>query len=80
MAEITALKLNPPIRILMGPGPSNIHPRVQFAMAAPLVGHLDPFFTALMDDTTALLRYVFRTKNRLTFPISGTGRNGSRTM
>jgi alanine-glyoxylate transaminase/serine-glyoxylate transaminase/serine-pyruvate transaminase len=68
--------LNPPVRTLLGPGPSSIHPRVQMAMAAPLVGHLDPYFTSLMDDTVSLLRYTFRTKNNLTFPVSGTGSAG----
>ncbi len=76
MAGIPHQSLNPPIRLLMGPGPSNIHPRVQMAMSAPLVGHLDPYFTSLMDDTMELMRYTFRTKNKLTFPISGTGSAG----
>ncbi|MBI4296111.1 MAG: alanine--glyoxylate aminotransferase family protein [Chloroflexi bacterium] len=76
VSEISSLKLSPPSRILMGPGPSNIHPRVQYAMSAPLVGHLDPYFTALMDDTMSLLRYLFRTSNKLTFPVSGTGSAG----
>ena len=69
-------QLNPPNRILMGPGPSNIHPRVQMAMLAPIVGHLDPYFITVMEDTVELLRSVFRTENRLTFPISGTGSAG----
>jgi alanine-glyoxylate transaminase / serine-glyoxylate transaminase / serine-pyruvate transaminase len=60
-------------RILLGPGPSMVHPRVLAAMTAPLIGHLDPEFLALMDRTQHLLRYVFETDNRLTFPISGTG-------
>jgi alanine-glyoxylate transaminase/serine-glyoxylate transaminase/serine-pyruvate transaminase len=47
---IPHLSLNPPVRTLLGPGPSSIHPRVQMAMSAPLVGHLDPYFTSLMDD------------------------------
>ncbi|MBI4333477.1 MAG: alanine--glyoxylate aminotransferase family protein [Chloroflexi bacterium] len=68
--------LNPPCRTLLGAGPSNIHPRVQMAMAAPLVGHLDPYFQTIMDDTMALLRHLFRTENKLTFPISGTGSAG----
>ncbi len=76
MASIPHQVLNPPIRTLLGPGPSSIHPRVQMAMSAPLVGHLDPYFTSLMDDTVALLRYVFRTQNKLTFPVSGTGSAG----
>ncbi len=60
----------------MGPGPSNIHPRVQAAMLAPMVGHLDPYFITVMDSTVKLLRSVFRTENHLTFPISGTGSAG----
>ena len=66
----------PPARLLLGPGPSEVHPRVLRAMAAPLLGHLDPAFVAMMDDVKALLRLVFATSNRLTFPISGTGSAG----
>ncbi len=69
-------QLNPPNRVLLGPGPSNIHPRVQMAMLAPIVGHLDPYFVSVMEDTVELLRSVFRTQNQLTFPISGTGSAG----
>jgi alanine-glyoxylate transaminase / serine-glyoxylate transaminase / serine-pyruvate transaminase len=76
MANVSYQHLNPPVRILMGPGPSNVHPRVQLAMAAPMVGHLDPYFVKIMDDTVELLRYLFRTQNKLTFPISGTGSAG----
>ena len=77
MASTTVphMSLNPPVRTLR-PGPSSIHPRVQMAMSAPIVGHLDPYFTTLMDDTVSLLRYTFRTKNNLTFPVSGTGSAG----
>ncbi len=71
--------LNPPERLLMGPGPSNLHPRVYRALAAPLVGHLDPEFLSIMEDNKALLREVFRTQNRLTIPISGTGSAGMET-
>ena len=76
MNNISYQHLNPPLRILLGPGPSNVHPRIQQAMAAPMVGHLDPYFVKIMDDTVELLRYLFRTQNRLTFPISGTGSAG----
>jgi len=69
-------ELIPPNRILLGPGPSNVDPRVLKAMSTPLVGHLDPYFLELMDETMELLRYVFRTKNRLCIPISGTGSAG----
>ncbi|WP_415488380.1 pyridoxal-phosphate-dependent aminotransferase family protein [Candidatus Hikarchaeum yamanae] len=65
--------LNPPTRILMGPGPSNVHPRVLRAMSTPLVGHLDPYFLQIMEETQELLRYTFRTKNEYTIPVSGTG-------
>ncbi|TMB40651.1 MAG: alanine--glyoxylate aminotransferase family protein [Deltaproteobacteria bacterium] len=66
----------PPPRILLGPGPSDVHPRVLAAMAAPLVGHLDPVFVAMMEEVKALLRFVFATRNPLTIPISGTGSAG----
>ncbi|HEY3187696.1 MAG TPA: hypothetical protein VGJ70_09485, partial [Solirubrobacteraceae bacterium] len=66
----------PPARILLGPGPSDVHPRVLAAMAAPLVGHLDPAFVAMMEEVKALLRFVFATANPLTIPISGTGSAG----
>ena len=69
-----ALNLTP--RILMGPGPSNVHDRVLRAMGTPLVGHLDPQFLSIMDETCHLLRNLFQTKNRLTIPISGTGSAG----
>ncbi len=57
----------------MGPGPSDVHPRVLRAMATPLVGHLDPSFVEIMDETQELLRYAFRTDNEWTIPVSGTG-------
>ncbi|MEF8773819.1 MAG: alanine--glyoxylate aminotransferase family protein [Halobacteriales archaeon] len=66
-------ELTPPDRTLMGPGPSDVHPRVLRAMSTPLVGHLDPSFVELMDETQELLRYVFRTDNQWTIPVSGTG-------
>lgn len=65
--------LNPPYRILMGPGPSDVHPRVLQAMSTPLIGHLDPAFIEIMQEVQALLRYTFRTENRWTIPVSGTG-------
>ena len=69
-------ELRPPERILLGPGPSDVDPRVLRAMSTPLVGHLDPAFLALMDETMALLRCVFQTENRFTIPVSGTGSAG----
>ena len=68
--------LNLPARILLGPGPSTVHPRVLRAMAHPLVGHLDPEFLGLMNEVQALLRFVFQTENELTIPVSGTGSAG----
>ena len=79
MSDISYQALNPPDRVLLGPGPSNIHPRVQRAMLAPIVGHMDPYCFTIMDDTMNLLRFLFRTKNELTFPISGTGSAGMET-
>ncbi len=69
-------ELNPPFRILLGPGPSMVHPRVLRVMTTPLVGHLDPAFLQIMSEVQVLLREVFRTTNRLTLPISGTGSAG----
>jgi len=66
-------ELTPPDRTLMGPGPSDVHPRVLRAMSTPLVGHLDPSFVELMDEVQELLRYTFRTDNEWTIPVSGTG-------
>ena len=66
----------PPFRRLLGPGPSDVSPSVLQAMAAPLVGHLDPVFVKLMDELKAMLRQVFLTKNEMTFPVSGTGSAG----
>jgi alanine-glyoxylate transaminase/serine-glyoxylate transaminase/serine-pyruvate transaminase len=66
----------PSTRTLLGPGPSEVHPRVLAAMGMPLLGHLDPEFVALMDETQAMLRRVFRTANPLTLAVSGTGSAG----
>ncbi|MFC6726825.1 alanine--glyoxylate aminotransferase family protein, partial [Halobium palmae] len=66
-------ELTPPNRTLMGPGPSDVHPRVLRAMSTPLVGHLDPSFVEIMDEVQELLRYAFRTDNQWTIPVSGTG-------
>ena len=70
---------NPKSKILLGPGPSNTDPRVLRALSEPTIGHLDPDFVEIMDETTELLRYVFQTKNELTIPISGTGSAGMET-
>ncbi|MEW6355814.1 MAG: alanine--glyoxylate aminotransferase family protein [Planctomycetota bacterium] len=72
-------QLNPSQRILMGPGPSNCHPRVLCAMAAPIIGHLDPEFLKIMDETRTMLRALFSTKNIFTIAVSGTGSAGMET-
>ena len=69
-------RFNPPKRILLGPGPSPVDDRVLSAMAAPVLGHLDPLFLSCMDDVQSLLRYVFEIQNRVTIPISATGSAG----
>lgn len=72
-------ELQPSARILLGPGPSNVHPRVMKALLSPVVGHLDPDFVGVMDDIKKLLRIVFQTSNEITFPVSGTGSAGMET-
>ncbi|MGA2412601.1 MAG: aminotransferase class V-fold PLP-dependent enzyme, partial [Candidatus Binataceae bacterium] len=72
-------ELQPAARILLGPGPSNINPRVMKAMMSPVVGHLDPDFVSVMDNIKRLLRIVFQTANEITFPVSGTGSAGMET-
>src|SRR5262245_53838069 len=79
MPDTKLASLNPPRRILMGPGPSDTHPRVLAALGAPTVGHLDPYFLQIMNETQAMLRQVFQTQNALTFAVSGTGSAGMET-
>lgn len=67
---------HPPSRLLLGPGPSMAAPSVLDAMARPLIGHLDPAFVEMMEEIKGMLRDVFRTKNAMTFPVSGTGSAG----
>ena len=69
----------PPNRLMMTPGPSSIDPRVYRALAAPVVGHLDPVFKICMSETQELLRAVFQTTNRITMPMSATGSGGIET-
>ena len=74
-----APKANPPKRTLLGPGPSPVNPRVLEALSLPVVGHLDPKFLEIMDQSMAMLREVFQTNNRLALPMSGTGSAGMET-
>ena len=68
--------MHPAERILLGPGPSPVPQRVLRALGAPTLGHLDPQYLTIMDQVCEMLRQVFRTKNTLTFPVSGTGMAG----
>ncbi len=70
---------NPPVRTLMGPGPSDVHPRILEALSRPTIGHLDPAFIQLMDEVKELLQYAFQTKNALTMPVSAPGSAGMET-
>jgi len=70
---------NPPIRTLMGPGPSDVHPRILSAMARPTIGHLDPAFVGMMDEVKAMLKYAFQTENEMTFAVSAPGSAGMET-
>jgi alanine-glyoxylate transaminase / serine-glyoxylate transaminase / serine-pyruvate transaminase len=72
----TVGELLPPTRIMLTPGPSNVDPRVYRALATPLVGHMDPWFSELMGEVPVLLRDVFQTKNKITYPISASGSGG----
>ena len=79
MAESHVGELQMPQRILLGPGPSSVHPRVLRAMTSPVVGHLDPAFFQVMDDVCGMLREVYHTSNFMTWPISSTGTGAMET-
>jgi alanine-glyoxylate transaminase/serine-glyoxylate transaminase/serine-pyruvate transaminase len=79
MAQIPPV-LIPPQRVLLGPGPSESAPSVLAALGRPTLGHLDPRFLAIMDEVRGMLRQVLRTRNELTFPVSGTGTAGMETV
>ena len=76
MSDSICTPFSPPVRTLMGPGPSDIDPRVLAAMSRPTVGHLDPSFQSMMEEVKELLRYVFQTRNAMTFPLSAPGSVG----
>jgi alanine-glyoxylate transaminase/serine-glyoxylate transaminase/serine-pyruvate transaminase len=76
---MTIKSFHPPQRILMGPGPSDVSPRVLEAMSRPTIGHLDPVFVAMMDEMKVLLKYAFMTSNELTMPVSAPGSAGMET-
>ena len=74
--QSTSSTFYPPVRTLMGPGPSDVSPRVLAASARPTIGHLDPLFVGLMDDVKRQLQYAFQTHNELTIPLSAPGSAG----
>ncbi len=76
---MSTLSFHPPHRTLMGPGPSDVSPRVLEAMSRPTIGHLDPAFVTMMDELKDLLRYAFQTSNELTMPVSAPGSAGMET-
>ncbi len=76
---MTANSFNPPVRTLMGPGPSDVHPRILEALSRPTIGHLDPVFVGMMEEIKALLQYAFQTENPLTMPVSAPGSAGMET-
>ncbi|MEE9350622.1 MAG: aminotransferase class V-fold PLP-dependent enzyme, partial [Thiotrichaceae bacterium] len=76
---MTISSFHPPVRTLMGPGPSDVNPRVLEAMARPTIGHLDPAFIGMMEETKELLKYAFQTENKLTMPVSAPGSAGMET-
>ncbi|MCI5107377.1 MAG: alanine--glyoxylate aminotransferase family protein [Pseudomonadales bacterium] len=71
---------HPPERCLMGPGPSDVNPRILEALSRPTIGHLDPAFIAMMDEVKSLLQYAFQTRNELTIPVSAPGSAGMETV
>ena len=76
---MTAQSFHPPVRTLMGPGPSDVNPRILEAMSRPTIGHLDPEFVGMMDEMKDMLRYAFQTEYELTMPVSAPGSAGMET-
>jgi len=76
---MSSKSFHPPQRTLMGPGPSDVNPRILEAMSRPTIGHLDPVFVAMMDEMKGMLQYAFQTKNELTMPVSAPGSAGMET-
>src|SRR5579872_5157793 len=76
----TIPELNPSYRLLLGPGPCNVDPRILRITAAPQLGHIDPEFFGILEDTARLLRQVFQTKNHMTLCVSGSGFSGAEAV
>src|SRR5205085_12697271 len=78
--ETTIPEINPSYRLLLGPGPCNVDPRVLRVASAPQLGHIDPEFFVILEETAQLLRWVFQTKNEMTLCISGSGFSGAEAV
>ena len=78
--ETTLSELNPTYRLLLGPGPSNVDPRILRIASAPQLGHIDPEFFEILVETAELLRRVFQTKNEMTLCVSGSGFSGAEAV
>src|SRR5690242_9270661 len=79
-AMVAPGELNLPNRLLLGPGPCNVDPRVLLSSAAPQLGHLDPVLLKIMEETAALLRWMFQTNNEMTLCVSGSGFSGAEAV
>src|ERR671927_327591 len=73
-------ELNPSYRLLLGPGPCNVDPRVLRVASAPQLGHLDPEFFQILEETAQMLRWMFQTKNEMTLCVSGSGFSGAEAV
>ena len=78
--EDTIPELNPTYRLLLGPGPCNVDPRVLRITAAPQLGHIDPEFFQILEETAQMLRWMFQTKNEMTLCVSGSGFSGAEAV
>src|SRR5947209_16722453 len=80
VSQETLSELNPSYRLLLGPGPCNVDPRVLRLASAPQLGHLDPELFTILEETTQLLRWMFQTKNEMTLCVSGSGFSGAEAV
>src|SRR6266853_2807021 len=80
VSQETLPELNPPYRLLLGPGPCNVDPRVLRLASAPQLGHLDPELFVILEETAQMLRWVFQTKNEMTLCVSGSGFSGAEAV
>src|SRR5712692_2372372 len=78
--ETTHTELNPSYRLLLGPGPCNVDPRILRIASAPQLGHIDPEFFTILEETAQFLRWVFQTKNEMTLCVSGSGFSGAEAV